>query len=196
MRFSQTALLGVTMLLASAMLPASMLASQIQTFNVVGYPAQNPQVQGAFTVYDNNGLAGPFANGGLGAYGSPSIMTITSNGFLFDAFSIGVGGINSAIPAETETFIGDVYGGGTVTQTFQFPGNSQNFVTANLVGFDNLVDLRANLGFVTVQNLAYNPAPEPGTTGLFGLALVAVALACQRKFGNKAANRLRCLTKT
>ena len=70
-------------------------------------------------------------------------MTITANGFTFDALSIGVGGINSAIQAETETFIGDVYGGGTVTQTFRFPGNSQNFVTANLVGFNNLIDLRA-----------------------------------------------------
>jgi len=196
MQKSKLLVCATTALLTFLISARSILASEIQTFDVTGYPAANPEVQGAFTVYGSAGLAGPFANGGLGAYAFPSTITITADGFLFDAFSIGVGGINSAIPAETETFIGDVYGGGTVTQTFQFPGNSQNFVTANLVGFDNLVDLRANLGFVTVQNLAYNPAPEPGTTGLFGLALVAVALACQRKFGNKAANRLRCLTKT
>src|SRR3954447_4485138 len=154
-------------------------AAQVQTFNVTGYPAANPQVQGAFTVSDSNGLAGPFANGGLGAYGMPSTMTISGNGFTFDALSIGVGGINSAIPAETETFIGDIYGGGTVTQTFRFPGNSQNFVTANLVGFNNLIDLRANIGFVTLQNLTYeqSAAPEPGTYGLLGIGLAAVCVA-------------------
>ncbi len=158
-------------------------ASQVQTFNVVGYPATNPQVQGAFTVSDSNGLAGPFGNGGLGAYGMPSTMTISANGFTFDALSIGVGGINSAITAETETFIGDIYGGGTVTQTFRFPGNSQNFVTANLVGFNNLVDLRANIGFVTLQNLTYNQsaAPEPGTYGLLGMGLATVCIAYRRR---------------
>ncbi|MFL6446924.1 MAG: PEP-CTERM sorting domain-containing protein [Bryobacteraceae bacterium] len=158
-------------------------ASQVQTFNVVGYPASNPQVQGSFTVFGSNGLAGPFANGGLGAYGMPSTMTISANGFTFDALSIGVGGINSAIQAETETFIGDLYGGGTVTQTFRFPGNSQNFVTANLVGFNNLVDLRANIGFVTLQNLTYNQsaAPEPGTYGLLGMGLATVCIAYRRR---------------
>jgi hypothetical protein len=158
-------------------------ASQVQTFNVTGYPATNPQVQGAFTVSDSNGLAGPFANGGLGAYGMPSTMTISANGFTFDALSIGVGGINSAIPAETETFIGDLYGGGTVTQTFRFPGNSQNFATADLVGFNNLIDLRANIGFVTLQNLTYNQsaAPEPGTYGLLGIGLATVCIAYRRR---------------
>src|SRR4051812_42784975 len=81
--------------IALVTLQVSAKASQVQTFNVVGYPATNPQVQGAFTVSDSNGLAGPFANGGLGAYGMPSTMTISANGFTFDALSIGVGGINS-----------------------------------------------------------------------------------------------------
>ena len=172
------------MAVSAALLSAnSVLADQVETFNVTGYPAANPEAQGPFTVYGSAGLAGPFANGGLGAYAAPSTITITSNGFQFNATSIGVGGANSAIPAETETFIGDVYGGGTVTQTFQFPGNSQNFVTANLAGFNNLVDLRANIGFVTLQNLTYteSTAPEPGTLGLLGLCLSAGALVYRRK---------------
>lgn len=183
MRFSKSLFFSVIAVSASLLSANSALADQVETFNVTGYPAANPEVQGPFTVYGSAGLAGPFANGGLGAYGAPSTITITSNGFQFNATSIGVGGANSAIPAETETFIGDVYGGGTVTQTFQFPGNSQNFVTANLVGFDNLVDLRANIGFVTLQNLTYteSTAPEPGTLGLLGLCLSAGALVYRRK---------------
>ena len=166
----------------------TMLATQIEVFNVTGYPAANPEIQGPFTVYGSNGLAGPYANGGLGAYGSPSTIKITANGFLFDATSIGVGGANSSIPAETETFIGDVYGGGTVSQTFNFPGNSQNFVTANLVGFNNLVDLRANIGFVTLQDLTYteSAAPEPGTFFSLGIALAAAALIYRRKRSRNA----------
>ena len=187
MRLSKS-LFGLLALIALLFSAKSVLASQIQTFHVTGYPAVNPEVQGAFTVYGSAGLAGPFANGGLGAYGSPSTITITANGFLFDASSIGVGGANSAIPAETETFTGDVYGGGTVSQTFQFPGNSQNFVTANLVGFDNLLDLRARIGAVTLQNLTYtaSAAPEPGTFGLLGMCLAGVGVAYRRKRSNKA----------
>lgn len=181
MKLSKLLLFSVPALVASLLSANSALASEIQTFNVTGYPAANPQVQGAFTVSGSNGLAGPFANGGLGAYASPSTITISANGFAFDAFSIGVGGANSSIPAETETFIGDLLGGGTVTQTFQFPGYSQNFVTANLVGFDNLTDLRANVGFVTLQNLAYTPTPEPGTFGLIGLGIAAAGLYRRRK---------------
>jgi len=189
-RISKLLFFSAIALIASLFSTKSALASQIQTFNVTGYPATNPQVQGSFTVFGSNGLAGPFANGGLGAYGSPSTITITANGFLFDASSIGVGGANSAIPAETETFIGDVSGGGTVSQTFHFPGNSQNFVTANLVGFDNLVDLRANIGFVTLQNLTYDvsAAPEPGTFGLLGLCLAATGVVYRRKCANRAIN--------
>lgn len=187
MRFSKVLLFSVAALLASAFPATSATASQIQQFNVTGYPAVNPEVQGAFTVYGSNGLAGPYANGGLGAYGSPSTITITSNGFVFDASSIGVGGANSAIPAETETFIGDIFGGGTVTQTFRFPGNSQNFVTANLVGFNNLIDLRANIGFVTLQNLTYaqSATPEPGTCGLFGMGLATALLVYRRRRAGK-----------
>jgi hypothetical protein len=186
MRFSKSLFFSVVAVGASLFSANSVLADQIETFNVSGYPAANPEVQGPFTVYGSNGLAGPFANGGLGAYGSPSTITITANGFTFDASSIGVGGANSAIPAETETFIGDVYGGGTVTETFRFPGNSQNFVTANLAGFDNLVDLRANIGFVTLQNLTYTAAPEPGTLGLLGVCLTAAAMVCRRKRAGKS----------
>jgi PEP-CTERM motif len=189
MLFSQSVFIGAIALLIPLVTAENILASQIQTFSVSGYPAANPEVQGAFTVYGSSGLAGPFANGGLGAYGSPSTITITANGFLFDASSIGVGGANSAIPAETETFIGDEYGGGSVTQTFRFPGNSQNFVTANLVGFDNLVDLRAEIGSVTLQNFTYTAvaaAPEPGTLGLFGMCLAIAGLMYRRKRADKA----------
>ena len=187
MRFCKVLFFSLIALIASQFSAKSVLASQIQQFNVTGYPAANPEVQGAFTVYGSNGLVGPFANGGLGAYGSPSTITITSNGFAFNASSIGVGGANSAIPAETETFIGDISGGGTVTQTFRFPGNSQNFVTANLVGFNNLVDLRANIGFVTLQNLTYTPSPtpEPSTCGLLGMGLATACLVYRRRRANK-----------
>ena len=47
---------------------------------------------------------------------------------------------------------------------------------ANLVGFDNLTDLRANLGAVTLQNLTYTATPEPGTLGLIAFCLAAAAL--------------------
>ncbi len=192
MRLSKSLLFPVTALLASLLPASNALASQVQVFNVSGFPSANPQVQGAFTVSNTNGLCAPFANGGLGACAFPSTTTIAANGFAFDAFSIGVGGINSAISAETETFIGDVKGGGTVTQTFYFPGNSQNFVTANLVGFTNLVDLRANLGFVTLQNLTYanSAVPEPGTFGLIGLCLTAAGVAYRRKRSTRAADSI------
>ena len=178
MRFSKTFLFGVTTLTACLLSANGAFASQIQTFNVSGFPSANPQVQGAFTVSSSLGLCAPYANGGLGACGYPSTITIAANGFEFDASSIGVGGVNSAIPAETETFFGDLQGGGVVTQTFQFPGNSENFVTANLVGFNDLIDLRANLGAVTLQNLTYTATatPEPGTFGLIGLGMTAAAL--------------------
>jgi len=176
MQFSKSLLFGAAALIASLLPLDSALAAQIQSFGVSGFPSANPQVQGAFTVSSSLGLCAPYANGGLGACGYPSTITIAANGFVFDAFSIGVGGANSAIPAETETFIGDLLGGGTVTQTFQFPGYNQNFVTANLVGFDNLIDVRANLGAVTLQNLSYAVSPEPGTLGLIGLGLAAAAL--------------------
>lgn len=187
MRLSKLFYFSLMGLIALQFSAKSASASQIQQFNVIGYPAANPEVQGAFTVFGSNGLAGPFANGGLGAFGSPSTITITANGFEFDASSIGVGGANSAIPAETETFIGDVYGGGTVTQTFRFPGNSQNFVTANLVGFNNLVALRANIGFVTLQNLTYaqSAVPEPGTCGLLGIGLATACMMYRRRRTSK-----------
>lgn len=183
LRFSKTSLFAAAALLFWLLPAQSAFASQIETFNVTGYPAASPQVQGLFTVAGSHGLAGPFANGGLGAYGYPCTFTISANGFLFNASSIGVGGINSAINAETETFIGDKQGGGTVTETFQFPGNSQNFVTANLIGFNNLIDLRANVGFVTLQNLTYDVAtsPEPGTFGLIGCCLMVAGVAYRRK---------------
>ena len=94
MLFSKSLLFGVTALIASSLSANSAFASQIQSFSVSGFPSANPQVQGAFTVSSSLGLCAPYANGGLGACGYPSTITIAANGFVFDASSIGVGGVN------------------------------------------------------------------------------------------------------
>ena len=188
MQFSKSALFAVAGLVASLFSAHSAIASpMVQSFSVNGCPTATSMVQGSFTVSNQYGFCGPVQNGGLAAYGLPSTTTITSNGFAFDALSIEVGGINSAIPGETETFVGDLAGGGTVTQSFNFPGGV-NFVTANLVGFDDIKDLRANLGFVSIQNLTYTnaAAPEPGSVGLIGVGLIAGGLAYRRRRAARA----------
>ncbi|MBV8830386.1 MAG: PEP-CTERM sorting domain-containing protein [Acidobacteriaceae bacterium] len=192
MQFSKSVLFAVIASAASLFSANSALAlPMVQTFSVNGCPTATSLVEGSFTVSNPYSFCGPVQNGGLAADGLPSTTTITSNGFAFDALSIEVGGINSAIPGETETFIGDLLGGGTVTQSFSFPGGV-NFVTANLVGFQNLRDLRANLGFVSVQNLTYtdSAAPEPGTIGLIGLGLTAAVVASRRKRARTAVDSI------
>jgi hypothetical protein len=192
MQSSKSALFAVTALVASLFSANRAIASpMVQSFSVNACPAASSMVQGSFTVSNPDSFCGPVQNGGLAAYGLPSTTTITSNGFAFDALSIEVGGINSAIPGETETFIGDLVGGGTVTQSFDFPGGV-NFVTANLVGFQDLLDLRANLGFVSIQNLTYadSAAPEPGSVGLIGLGLTAAGVAYRRRRAARAVDSI------
>ncbi|MDF1840569.1 MAG: PKD domain-containing protein [Rubripirellula sp.] len=104
-------------------------------------------------------FTGPFSLGMAGTTSTPGGIRVTQdNGQPFDAQSLQVSEANSAIGPQTLTFIGLVAGGGTVTQSYT---TSTAFVreTVNLVGFENLIELRYTHYFTTFDNLALTTTP-------------------------------------
>jgi hypothetical protein len=169
---------NASMVLVAGALTAGLAFPEVQTFSNSGCPVPGPLTEGAFTATVNgNGFCGPVQNGGLESDSGGATITLTANGFKFDATSILVGGLNSAIPPEPVTFTGDIAGGGTVTQIFDTPGGV-GFAEADLHGFDDLTDLRITLVADSIQNLT---APEPGTFALVGLGLASLAIVRRKR---------------
>ena len=175
---------NASMVLVAGALTAGLAFPEVQTLTNSGCPNPGPLTEGNFTAtVTGNGFCGPAANGGLAASSASATITLTANGFDFDATSILVGGVNSAIPSELVTFTGDLAGGGTVVQTFNTTGHTTSFDEVELTGFDDLTDLRINVIGDTIQNLTYDvsAAPEPGTFALIGLGIAGLAIARHKR---------------
>jgi hypothetical protein len=175
---------NASMVLVAGALTAGLAFPELQTFSNSSCPIPGPLTEGAFTATVNgNGFCGPVQNLGLASDSEGATITLTANGFKFDATSILVGGVNSAIPSEPVTFTGDIAGGGTVTQIFDTTGSTTSFAEADLHGFDNLTDLRITLVADSIQNLTFNvsTAPEPGTFALVGLGLAGLAIVRRKR---------------
>lgn len=133
-------------------------------------------------------------------YGSTSLFNddlaggITSlskdDGGTFTLNSIDLAALNDFYTwgsGENISFTGNLHGGGTVTQTFQFTEQFK-FLTFSFNGFENLDSVTWGQGFPYHQfdNIVLdqsappegpgNNVPEPASIGLFGLGLAALGV--------------------
>ncbi|MDG2224390.1 MAG: PKD domain-containing protein [Rubripirellula sp.] len=104
-------------------------------------------------------FTGPFSLGMAGTSSTPGGIRVTpDDGQPFDAYSLQVSEANSAIGPQTLQFIGLLAEGGTVTQSYT---TSTAFVreTVDLIGFENLIELRYTHYFTTFDNLVLATTP-------------------------------------
>jgi hypothetical protein len=175
---------GAARLMMAGVFAAGSMCAGTLILGVNSCPATGPISQGGFVITAGIGaFCGPMENGGLSSWAVPDTITFTSQGFLFDAQSIEVGGVNSAVPPELVTFTGDVYGGGTVTQSYTTAGDSIALQQVTLSGFDNLTNLKVSLNAETLQSFTFQAAPEPATVvlALAGLLGVLVGRGCKHR---------------
>jgi hypothetical protein len=135
---------------------------QTVSFNQ-GFP---PGCPSNIAVYSENGLsftnsvgnlwASPFINNFVGTYGSPSVLTVKpQNAPIFHFRSLQICSPNTAIDSQTVTFIGTRADGSSVEASFVTPAYSSAPQTFQTAGFDGLVQLDVQLGFVAFDNLVF-----------------------------------------
>lgn len=141
--------------------------------------------------YIINGV-GPNSNNGtqylVDGYGTGlGTTTITAVGgaaFSLNQFDIGLSyyaGTN-----ENVTVVGNLVGGGSVSQTISL---TDAFQTITLTGFNNLTSVivpSLSFGYIAFDNIVYNAnqVPEPASLAIFGLGLAGLASLRRRKQKN------------
>jgi len=193
-------------------LVALLLLSSVVTGNATTITFDSLEQAGSgfqyMSTYSENGFqlttAGQFASaqqGNSGWYfGSASLFNnqgdgVTTlariNGGTFDFNSIDLAPVSTSYGAgATISFIGNVDGGGTVTESFTL-NNSFSFQTLTFSGFDNLdsVTWTQVYNYHQFDNLVLDqsaPVPEPGTMALLGLGLAGLAVYGKRRKNHKA----------
>jgi len=81
------------------------------------------------------------------------------------------------------TFVGTIFGGGTVSQTFTFDGAPLVQQTFNFTGFTNLekVEWMQDFPYHQFDNIVVSAIPEPTTGLMVGLSLLGAAALRRRK---------------
>ena len=111
-------------------------------------------------------------------------MVFTAGGSLFGVSSIDLSILNPNGVSPDVTFTGDLFGGGTVMQTFSV--NAFGFVTnAFSSAFSGLTALRWQQGTGEFNAHQFDNivarVPEPGTLALLGIGLAGMGLARRKK---------------
>ena len=131
---------------------------------------------------------------------APSMFPSTTSGVItlsqvgggpFDLFSIDIRELNGSVGAQTVAFVGNLAGGGTVSQTITTDGICCNGFAANdyetfgfAPSFSNLSsvvwDQVGPTAFVTYDNFVVNAVPEPSTALLLFSGLAGIAYRRRR----------------
>lgn len=113
-------------------------------------------------------------------------LKMTKNGGgLFDLSFFDMGGPNGE--GATFTVVGTLFGGGIVSQIFNFDGNASTMETFNLSGaFTNLTQANwlhtgGNIGGLAVDNISTSTVSEPAIAWLLGTGLIGIIGAARRK---------------
>jgi hypothetical protein len=126
------------------------------------------------------GFAGPFVNNFVSTYGTPSIVTMTSQaGDMWDVLEMQVCGSNTSIGSKTLNFTGTQYDGTVLSTSFVTTGNTTAPQTVSFTGFTNLTEFTFTTEFTAFDNLVVDniqPIPEPASLTLLILGGLFVGM--------------------